>query len=132
MPYQQHPQQPPGANVVQNPPSPTVPQVKGPEMNDRDYINDVLATEKHLTDNYNVFAREASHRALHNDVMNILIETHQMSRELFNLMFKKGFYKLEMEDGQKLHQTHQQFANYQTQFPYGPPQGFGHPGQGGM
>ena len=32
--------------------------VKGPEMNDRDRLNDMLATEKNLTNNYNVFARK--------------------------------------------------------------------------
>ena len=37
-------------------------------MNDRDIINDVLATEKYLTDNLNIFARETSYANLHSDV----------------------------------------------------------------
>ncbi|MBO8128120.1 MAG: spore coat protein [Peptococcaceae bacterium] len=89
-------------------------------MNDRDYLNDLLAMEKYLTDNLNIFAREASHRELHNTVMRILGETHQAARDTFNLMFRKGFYKLEVENPQHVAQTQQQFQNYRSQFPYNP------------
>ena len=46
------------------------------------------------------------------------METHQSSRELFNLMFKNGWYKLEAEEQQKFDQAYKQFSNYSTQFPY--------------
>ncbi|CAM4351244.1 spore coat protein [Paenibacillus alkaliterrae] len=94
------------------------PQVKGPEMNDRDRVNDILAMEKYLTDSFNVSAREASHSDLHQDIMTILNETHQCQYELFELMFRKGHYKLEAEQQTKLDQAYQQFNNYSTQFPY--------------
>ncbi len=111
-------------NIIKNPKSPNEPQAKGPNLNDRDRINDLLSTEKYLTDNLNVFAREASHRALHNDVMRALIETHQNTRDIFNLMFQKGWYTLEGEEPQKIADTHRKFQNYaNSQFPYG---------QGGM
>lgn len=108
-------------NTIANQPSQNLPKVKGPEFNDRDLLNDALGTEKYLTDSFNVFAREASHKALHQDVSGMLMESHQCARELFNLMFRKGWYKLEAEDPQKLQQLGQQFSNYQTQFPF--PQG---------
>ena len=92
-------------------------KVKGPQLNDRDIINDVLATQKYLTDNFNVFAREASHDHLHGLTMGVLNETHQAAREAYNLMFKKGWYKLTSASRQTLDQTQQQFTNYQTQFP---------------
>lgn len=107
-----------GQNQIKNPQAGVVPRVKGPQANDRDFLNDALAREKYLTDNLTVFAREASHRALHNDVMRILNETHAMARELFNLMFRKGWYTLEAEQPQKLAQTAENYTNYQTQFPY--------------
>lgn len=105
-------------NVIKNPKPANEPQVKGPEMNDRDRLNDILATEKYLTDSFNIAVREASHDELHQDLMQILSETHQAGRDLFNLMFQKGWYKLEAEEQQKLDQTFQQFSNYSTQFPY--------------
>lgn len=110
--------QPSNSTTIQNPQSNQQPRVKGPEMNDRDRLNDVLATQKYLTDNFNVFAREASHEYLFQDVMTILRETHQQGREMFNLMFEKGWYKLQAESEQQVSQTHQQFQNYQTQFPH--------------
>ncbi len=103
---------------IKNPQSNLLPRVKGPKINDRDNLNLALAQEKYITDNMNVFAREASHRQLHNDVMRIFMETHAMTRELFNLMFRKGWYTLEGEQQQKLAQSYQKFQGYSTQFPY--------------
>jgi len=95
-----------------------LPKVKGPEINDRDILNDALATCKYLTDSFNVAVREASHQELYQDMLAILHETHQSAREMFNLMFEKGWYKLEAQEQQKLQQAHQQFSGYSTQFPY--------------
>jgi spore coat protein CotF len=105
-------------NMIKNPQTGQLPQVKGPEMNERDYSNDILATEKYLSDNFNVFSREASNQVLHDDIMTILGETHRSARELFNLMFKKGWYSLTAASQEELQKTAQQFENYQSQFPY--------------
>ncbi|MBD2870874.1 spore coat protein [Paenibacillus sp. IB182493] len=107
-----------GSQTIKNPKPANEPQVKGPELNDRDRVNDILATEKYLTDSFNVSAREASHTALHQDIMTILNETHQCQYELFELMFRKGHYKLEAEQQNKLDQHYQQFSGYSSQFPY--------------
>lgn len=104
-------------NQIKNPQT-GLPETKGPKINDRDSVNLALSQEKYLTDSLNAFVREASHRQLHNDLMRIFTETHAVTRELFNLMFRKGWYTLEAEQAQKLAQTHQQFTNYRTQFPY--------------
>ncbi len=109
---------PQNSKIIQNPQSGILPKVKGPQMNDRDILNDVLATEKYLTDNYNVFAREASYPALHSDVESILCDTHKAARDSFNAMFQRGWYKFEGVDQQKLQQAQQQFSGYLGQFPY--------------
>ena len=105
-------------NQIANPQTGQLPKVKGPEMNDRDFINDGLSTCKYLTDSLNTAVREASHEQLNSDMLQILMETHQSSRELFNLMFRNGWYKLEAEEQQKIDQAYKQFSNYSTQFPY--------------
>lgn len=103
-------------NTIANPKMPYENQVKGPAMNDRDRANDCLASCKYLTDNLNIMAREASHRQLHQDVLGMLVETHQSCREIFNLMFEQGNYKLEAEESTKIQQARTQFQNYaQTQ-----------------
>ena len=105
-------------NKIHNPKPPGEPQVKGPEMNDRDRINDVLSMEKYLTNSFNIAAREASHPALHQDIMTVLNETHQCQYEIFELMFRQGHYVLEAEQHQHLDQAYQQFSGYSSQFPY--------------
>jgi spore coat protein CotF len=102
-------------NKIQNPET-QIP--KTPQMNERDFLNDVLTTEKYMTHSYSTFLNEASHNSLYQDVLNIFTETQNCQRELYNLMFKKGWYKIEAADQQKLQQSYQQFQGYATQFPY--------------
>ncbi len=46
------------SNKIQNP---AVQIEKTPQMNDRDFTNDMLATEKYITDAYSTALNEASH-----------------------------------------------------------------------
>lgn len=92
---------------------------KTPQMNERDFTNDLLSTEKHITDSYSTFLNEASHEALYQDMLSIYTEAQNEQRNLFNLMFQKGWYKLEPADTQQLQQKYQQFQGYSNQFPYG-------------
>ncbi|WP_071460665.1 spore coat protein [Bacillus massilinigeriensis] len=91
---------------------------KNPQMNDRDFINDVLTTEKYMTGAYSTTLNELSHDSLYQDITSIFNETQDAQRSLYNLMFKKGWYSIEAADGQKLQQSHQQFQGYTSQFPY--------------
>lgn len=92
---------------------------KTPQMNERDFVNDILTTEKYMTDAYTQALHEASHDQLYQDVLSIFNETANAQRSLYNLMFKKGWYTVEAADAQKLQQSHQQFQGYSNQFPYG-------------
>ena len=92
---------------------------KTPQMNDRDFLNDLLATEKYITNSYSTYLNEASHDALYQDILTVFTEAQNEQRSLFNLMFKKGWYKLEPAEDQKLQQKYQQFQGYSSQFPYG-------------
>ncbi|WP_078544137.1 spore coat protein [Litchfieldia alkalitelluris] len=108
-------QQNQNSSMIKNPKS-TVP--KTPDMNDRDFLNDMLATEKYMTDAYCTALNEMSHEALYQDVRQIFNETQDCQRQLFNLMYKNGWYKLEAEEPQKVQKKQQQFYNYTTtQFP---------------
>ncbi|MFB5660845.1 spore coat protein [Alteribacillus sp. HJP-4] len=104
----------PGQTKIQNPET-TVP--KTPEMNDRDFINDMVTTEKQITNSYSIALNEASHENLYNDISLIFNEAQNCQRSLFNLMFKKGWYSFEAAETQVLDQTYQQFTGYMQQFP---------------
>lgn len=75
---------------------------KNKEMNDIDYLNDMLSTEKRLITNYAIAQIEASNDFLYQEIANISQETYIMQRNLFNLLFKKGWYKLEKAEQQKI------------------------------
>lgn len=91
---------------------------KTPQMNERDFVNDMLSTEKYMANAYSVAINEASHEHLFNDLMGIYTETQQMRNDLYKLMFQKGWYKLEAQDMQKIQQSYQQHTGYMNQFPY--------------
>jgi spore coat protein CotF len=99
------------------PKSPQEPKVKGPEMNDRDWINDILTMEKYLTSSYNTGLNEMQNPQLHQAVQSILNDVHQSQAGLFDLMFQKGWYKMKTAEQQEIQQAHTQFSNYKTQFP---------------
>ncbi|MCA1024041.1 spore coat protein [Halobacillus litoralis] len=100
---------------IQNPET-TVPQT--PQMNERDFVNDLLATEKYMTSSYSTALNEASNQAIYQDLATIFKETQDCQRNLYNLMFKHGWYALEQEENQKLDQAYQKFSGYQSQLPY--------------
>ncbi|MBO9608270.1 MAG: spore coat protein [Paenibacillaceae bacterium] len=105
------------ATEIAMPKKPGEPQVKGPEMNDRDRLNDILSTEKYLTAAYNVGLNEMQNPALHQTVQRVLNDVHDTQSQLFDLMFQNGWYKMKAADAQEITQAHQQFSNYRTQFP---------------
>lgn len=109
-------QNPQNEQKIQNP-AMQVPAT--PQMNERDFVNDILSMEKYMTSSYTTALHEASHDGLYDDLLSIFTETQNMQRSLYNLMFQKGWYKLEAEQLQKLQQSYEQHQGYSSQFPYG-------------
>ncbi|GAB2698491.1 spore coat protein [Paenibacillus thermoaerophilus] len=90
---------------------------QGPEFSDRDRINDMLAYEKYLTNGYNTALCEMQMPKLHQDIQATLNDVHELQAKMFNLMFNKGWYKLQAADPQQISQKAQQFQGYKSQFP---------------
>lgn len=107
------------ATTIAMPQTGQLPQVKGPEMNDRDWVNDILSYAKYLTYGYNTGLNEAQNPQLHQTVQTILNDVHQSQYELFDMMFQKGWYKMKAADQQEISQAYTQFNGYKTQFPSG-------------
>lgn len=83
----------------------TVP--KGMNLNDKDYINCLLSTLKELVKNYSVVLTEVSNEALYNKHRTMFDEYSNMQREVYELMFRKGWYSIEKADTQKLNTKYQ-------------------------
>lgn len=74
------------------------------EMNDKDYITTMLTIEKGMVKDYVVALTEASNTDLYNDYYDMFNEIISLQREIYNLMFKKGWYEIEKAEENKITQ----------------------------
>lgn len=90
---------------------------KGTNLNDKDYMNSLLGTLKEMVKNYAVTLTEASNENLYNEFKAMFDEYSNLQREVYETMFRKGWYTLEKSEQQKLdnkYQTlNQEFINLQ-------------------
>ena len=95
-------------NKVTNPKTPTT---ETTNLNDYDYLNEILNCEKNMSSNMVSALNEASNDTLYNELYPIFEEIKNCQRELFNLCFKKGWYSLEKAEklkiSEKLGEFHQ-------------------------
>lgn len=79
---------------------------KTKEMNDRDYMNAMLETEKNMSVNMTIALNEASNEKLYEELFDIFKDIKQSQRTLYECMFKNGWYSLEKAEEQKITQTY--------------------------
>ena len=60
------------------------------ELNDCDYLNEILACEKNMSINMTYALNETSNDTLYNELYPIFKEIKDEQRTLFNLAFEKG------------------------------------------
>lgn len=84
--------------------------VTNQSFNDQAILDDALISQKFLTDDYNEFACECANVQLRNEFMNILNEEHQIQAEIYDEMTKRGWYKTEPAEQQKINQAKTKFT----------------------
>lgn len=89
-------------NKVTNP-KVEVPQTK--DMNDENYLNDLLESLKNMVNNYSYALNEASNRTLYDVIKTIFDETSNLQRLFFDYAFQRGWYCLERAEQQKLNEA---------------------------
>ena len=94
-------------NIVSNPKT-EVPN--GIELNDKDYITSLLTCLKEMTKNYSVALTEASNEALYDKHKEVFDEISLMQREVYELMFRKGWYEMEKAEQQKIDSKYQMLS----------------------
>ena len=80
---------------------------EGIELNDKDYINDLLATLKYMVKDYAVALTEASNEELFSKYKEMYDKLLNLQRETFEVMFRCGFYKLEEVTPTKVSEKYQ-------------------------
>lgn len=79
----------------------------GLKMNDKDYLTCLLTILKDLEKNYVIAMTEASNESLYKSHYSILKELSSLQREVYELMFRKGWYSLEKVENTKLNEKYQ-------------------------
>lgn len=95
-------------NKVQNPKT-EVPA--NSNMNDRDFLNDILESEKNMSVNYTYALNEASNEELFKRIYDMFIHIKEAQRNLFELSFKKGWYTLEKAEEIKINEEINTLSN---------------------
>ena len=76
-------------------------------MNDKDYANSLLSCLKELVKNYATVLTEASNEVLYNKYKEMFDTYASMQRDVFEFMFRMGWYKLEKADNNKIFEKQQ-------------------------
>lgn len=78
---------------------------KGLELNDENYLNDILSSLKCLVSNYAYVLNESSNISYYNVIKQIFDETSRLQRDFFDALFQRGWYTLEKAEQQKIDET---------------------------
>lgn len=79
----------------------------GIKMNDKDYSNSLLSCLKEMSKNYVLAMTEVSNESLYQRYYSVFKQISDLQREVYELMFRKGWYTLEKADNQKISSKHQ-------------------------
>ena len=80
---------------------------KGRSLNDKDYMNSLLSSLKEMVKNYALVMTEASNENLYNQYKEIFDQYSDFQREVFESMFRKGWYSLEAAPSNKIDTKYQ-------------------------
>ena len=86
-------------NKISNP-KPELPT--GMALNDKDIIMSLLTCLKEMEKNYVYALEEASSEFLYNKHKDNFLAIQQMQRDVYETMFRLGFYELEAQDKNKI------------------------------
>lgn len=82
-------------------------------LSDREIMDDILSSQKYLTDTYNLYAGESANSKLRTDFLNILREEHNISHAVFDQMVTRGWYCPPSAELQRINAAHTKFSNIQ-------------------
>lgn len=80
------------------------------QMNDKDMINDSIASQKLIESTYNTYTNECVNPKLRNDFINILKEEHDIHYDLFTEAQKRGWYQVQPADMSQITQAKQKYS----------------------
>lgn len=94
-------------NKIQNPKTEVLETM---EMNDENYLNDLLENVKNMSNNLSIALNEASNENLFNELKTVFDKIKVVQRELFELSFSLGWYTLEKADEIKINEKQNELS----------------------
>lgn len=86
------------------------------EMNDKNYLTDMLETEKNMSVNMTIALNEASNETLFKELFTMFLEIKESQRTLYELAFEKGWYTLEEAEQTKVSEKAKMLAKELEEF----------------
>lgn len=74
------------------------------ELNDRDYLNDILCNEKNILSNTTIALTEASNRKLQKEFKDFFDTIEEIQRDTYEIAWNYGWYSLEESEKTKVNQ----------------------------
>ena len=84
-------------------------------LTEEEMLNDTLASCKSLMSLLNIYATEASNEEIEDVIEDIYLQMKDNQRNLYKVMYKKGWYKLEKEDSKKINSAITKFSDYRNE-----------------
>lgn len=81
-----------------------------PKLNDCDILTQILESEKNMGDNLSIALNEASNEELYQEIFSIFMNIKGLQREIYELMFSKGWYTLDSADSDKITEAKTQLS----------------------
>lgn len=79
---------------------------KGTSLNDKDYANELLSCLKEMAKNFTIVKTEASNETLYSEYKEICEKIFSLQRNLYELMFRNGWYELEKAETTKINEKY--------------------------
>ena len=83
---------------------------KSMTFDDKQRMEDVLISQKHITGVYNTFLNEAVNPDVKSCLNNILNEEHDIQNQIFGQMSQKGWYQMETAEDAKVNKEKQKYS----------------------
>ena len=80
------------------------------ELSDQDMLLDLLVTQKHLAHTYDHSSNEAASEQVRGDLLSLLEDEHLLGAAVFEMMNRKGWYKVRIARKQDLEEAHRRFS----------------------
>ncbi len=84
-------------------------------LSDQEIMEDILSSQKHITDTYNTFSNECASPVLREDMLKILREEHNIQSTIYTDMSKRGWYNTQQADQQMIDQVKIKYENIAQQ-----------------